>query len=373
MKPLVLSAIALVLGTTASFATDYPATVTDVVGRSVTIEKKPERIILQDGRDMLTMALLDRDNPYARVVGWSSNFVKSDPGTSKLMDKAFGKAPPVMTLSEDGEVDLEAVIAAKPDLVVAQLRAEKTFEESGVEDKLKALGIPVVYLDLMEKPIEDTTKSVEVLGKAIDREKEAAEYVSFYSQHLDHLNAVISKQASHPNVFVEAKAGNKGDGCCYTHGDTGFGKLVAALKGNNIGTKLLPGQTGNVSLETLLSSNPPDVYIMSGSQWTNPENSAAPFGYNVTQQQVSAALGKLAQRDGFPAMKAAQEGRVYGIYHQFYNHPYNIVGLEYFATFMYPDAFKDLDPAATYATLIKSFTKIPDAPVVLGASAAVTQ
>lgn len=373
MKLIAYSAVALLSLSGASFATDYPATVTDVVGRTVTIDKKPERIVLQDGRDMLTMALLDRDNPYKRVVGWSSNFVKSDPGTAKLMDQAFGKAPPVMTLSEDGDVDLEAIIAAKPDLVVAQLRAEKTFQGSGVEDKLKALGIPVIYLDLMEKPVEDATKSVEVLGKAIDREKEATEYVSFYKKHLDHLNEVIAKQTSHPNVFVEAKAGNKGDGCCFTHGDTGFGKLVAALKGNNIGTKLLPGQTGNVSLETLLGTSPPDVYIMSGSQWTNPENAAVPFGYNVTPQQVTAALGKLEQRDGFAAMKAVQDGRVYGIYHQFYNHPYNIVGLEYFATFMYPEAFKGLNPGDTYATLIKDFTKIPAAPVVLGAAAPVTQ
>lgn len=373
MKPIVFSAFALVLGASTALATDYPATITDVAGRSVTIAKKPERIILQDGRDMLTVALLDRDNPYARVVGWSSNFVKSDPGTAKLMEGAFGKAPPIMSLSEDGETDLEAVIAAKPDVVVAQLRAQKSFQEGGIEDKLKALDIPVIYLDVMEEPVGHTTESVEVLGKVMDREKEAAEYVSFYKQHLDHLNEVIAKQETHPNVFVEAKAGNKGDGCCFTHGDTGFGKLVTSLKGNNIGSKLLPGQTGTVSLEALLGSNPPDVYIMSGSQWTNPENSAAPFGYNVTPQQVSAALGKLEQRDGFTAMKAVQDGRVYGLYHQFYNHPYNIVGLEYMATFMYPDAFKDLDPAATYASLIKSFTKIPDAPVVLGASAPVTQ
>lgn len=72
-------------------------------------------------------------------------------------------------------------------------------------------------------------------------------------------------------------------------------------------------------------------------------------------------------------MKAVQDGRVYGLYHQFYNHPYNIVGLEYMASFMYPEAFKDLDPAATYATLIKNFTRIPYAPVVLGASAPVMQ
>jgi iron complex transport system substrate-binding protein len=170
MRPIVFSAFALALGASTAFATDYPATITDVAGRTVTIAKKPERIILQDGRDMLTVALLDRDNPYARVVGWSSNFVKSDPGTAKLMEGAFGKAPPIMSLSEDGETDLEAVIAAKPDVVVAQLRAQKSFKEGGIEDKLKALDIPVVYLDVMEEPVDHTMESVEVLGKVMDRE-----------------------------------------------------------------------------------------------------------------------------------------------------------------------------------------------------------
>lgn len=66
-----------------------------------------------------------------RIVGWSSNFVKSDPGTAKLMGKAFGKAPPVMSFSEDGETDLEAVIPAKPHVVIAQIRAQKSFREGG--------------------------------------------------------------------------------------------------------------------------------------------------------------------------------------------------------------------------------------------------
>ncbi|MDE1157650.1 MAG: ABC transporter substrate-binding protein [Neorhizobium sp.] len=372
MKRIVFSVAALLSLTTASFATDYPATVTDVSGRTVTIAKKPEHIILQDGRDMLTMALLDRDNPFERVVGWATNLVKDDPTTVKLLDKAFGKEPTRLTISEDGDADVEAMIAAKPDLVIAQQRAEPTFKSSGVEQKLTALGIPVLYVDITKDPIKDTPLSVTVIGKAVDREKEAAEYVSFYKQHLDHLNEVIAKQTVHPNVFMEVKAGQQGDGCCFTHGGSGFGQLVAALKGNNIGTKLLPGASGTISLETLLSSNPPDVYIMTGSQWINPQSIAAPFGYGSTMERVTTALTKLEQRDGMSAIKAVQDGRVYGIYHQFYSHPYNIVGLEYLATFLYPQAFKDLKPDATFSELIKRFTKIPDEPIVLGATVALT-
>ena len=46
-----------------SYATQYPLTVTDLDGRQVTLAKEPQRIILQDGRDIMTLALLDRNNP----------------------------------------------------------------------------------------------------------------------------------------------------------------------------------------------------------------------------------------------------------------------------------------------------------------------
>ncbi|SQC42726.1 Solute-binding periplasmic protein of iron/siderophore ABC transporter [Klebsiella pneumoniae] len=41
-----------------SYATQYPLTVTDLDGRQVTLAKEPQRIILQDGRDIMTLALL---------------------------------------------------------------------------------------------------------------------------------------------------------------------------------------------------------------------------------------------------------------------------------------------------------------------------
>ena len=55
-----------------------------------------------------------------------------------------------------------------------------------------------------------------------------------------------------------------------------------------------------------------------------------------------------------------KEGRFYGIYHNFYNHPYNIVGLEYLAKFIYPAQFPDLDPAKTYSEILSRFTEVPE-------------
>ncbi len=57
-------------------ATTYPVTITDTDGQKITLKHEPKRIILQDGRDILTLALLDRNNPFERVVAWNNNLKK---------------------------------------------------------------------------------------------------------------------------------------------------------------------------------------------------------------------------------------------------------------------------------------------------------
>ena len=103
----------------------------------------------------------------------------------------------------------------------------------------------------------------------------------------------------------------------------------------------------------------PDAYIVSGSQWASKTNAAVPFGYGVTQQQVDEAFNRMKQRPGFAQVSAVKEGRFYGIYHNFYNHPYNIVGLEYLAKFIYPAQFPDLDPPRP-SEILSRFTEVPE-------------
>lgn len=70
-----------------------------------------------------------------------------------------------MGFSDKGEVNLESVIAKRPDLMIAQLRSKPSLSQTGVLDKLKALNVPVLFIDTMLKPVENTPKSVTLLGK----------------------------------------------------------------------------------------------------------------------------------------------------------------------------------------------------------------
>lgn len=360
---------------TTTLATTYPVTLTDMDGEQVILKKEPQRVVLQDGRDILTLALLDRDNPFQRLVAWNNLLKKSDSATWSLMNKKWPESGKIidMGFSDKGEVNLESVVAQHPDLMIAQLRSRPSLSQTGVLEKMKQLGVPVLFIDTFENPVTDTPASITALGVALNREAEAKAYTDFYQQHYQ---AIIAKTRSvhpQPQVFIEAKAGLGGlESCCFTHAHVGWGAMVEAVGAKNIGSALLPGATGDVSLEKVIAMKP-DVYIISGSQWATKTNAAVPFGYDVTPSQVDTAFNKMKQRPGFAEVSAVREGRFYGVYHHFYNHPYNIVGLEYLAKFIYPQQFSALDPNQTWQEIVTRFTHIPLGKGVLGAQAPLQQ
>ena len=352
-------------------AATFPMTVTDMAGRPVTLEHEPARIVVQDGRDILSLALLDRENPFARVVAWNNLLAKNDPMVWSTLQKQWPAAAKIvnMNFGDDGQMNVEEVIAQRPDLLIAQLRTKSVLQQSGVADRLAQLHIPLLFIDIEEDPVAHTATSVELLGQVLNREKEAQQYSAFYRQHLQKLQQAVTQEKVRPRVFVEALAGKSGlESCCFTHGKKGWGALVEAAGGENLGSTLLPGPTGTVAMEKLLALQP-DVYVMSSSQWANKGSAAIPFGYGSSQAKVDAAFIPLEQRTGFQQLKAYKANQVFGIYHQFYNHPYNIVALEHLAKFFYPARFKSLDPNQTYQDIIRHFTRMPPEPVMTGGQA----
>lgn len=362
MKIGIVAATTLLLSTTCA-ATTYPVTVTDMDGQKITLQKEPQHVILQDGRDVMALALLDRQNPFQRVVAWNNLPKKQDTQTWDLLKQRWPQAASIvdMGFNDQGQVNLESVLAKQPDLMIAQLRAKPALTQSGVLATLKNLHIPVLFLDVELHPKENTLKSVKVLGTVLNREAEAKAYADFYQQHWQMLQQKIAQVPHKPTVFIEPIAGNS-DNCCFTHGHNGWGALVEAVGGKNIGSALLPGSSGFVSLEKIIAMKP-DVYIMTGS--TRPNSNVLPFGYGASQTDVTATFNRLQSRTGLEQIEPVKQKRVYGVYHHFYNHPYNIIGMEILAKDLYPEVFRDLDPTADYHHIVTHFTGLPDAPVIL--------
>ncbi|WP_449550009.1 ABC transporter substrate-binding protein [Lelliottia amnigena] len=363
-----LLGVALLLSPLLAMAQDWPVTVNDIDNRTVTIPQAPQRIILQDGRDILTLAMLERDNPFAKVVAWNNLPKKQDTETWNVLKRKWPEAEKIldMKFSDQGNVDLETVISRQPDLMIAQLRAKPSLVQSGVLAKLEALHVPVVFVDYELHPVENTVPSIALLGKVLGQRERAQAYIDFYQQRLDKIHQRLAKVAKKPLVFIEPIAGVAGldNGCCFTHARNGWGGLVEAAGGVNIGSQLLPGASGNVSVEKIISLNP-DYYLMTGSKRPAKGTAIIPFGYNVAESDVAAAFNALVSRQGVSSIPAVAQGHTGALYHHFYNNPYNIIAIEALSKIFYPTRFNDVDPLADYHELIKNFTQIPDDNIIL--------
>lgn len=363
----------LIAGQSLAHATTYPITVTDIANRQVVIASEPKRIVLQDGRDLFTLALLDRADPFQRIVAWNNVIKRSDPNTWKVFENQWpntANQATDMKFGDDGDLNLEAVVAARPDLLVFQTRARTSLENAGVAQKLAALKIPVLFVDSDLDPVVNSQKTVTLLGKVLNREEEAKAYIDFYKTRLSKIEAITQAHNKKPVVFVEAKAGQGGaTACCFTHGDVYWGKLVQAAGGVNLGSQLVPGATGDVTLETVLGKQP-DVYVMTGTQFPGNTSVSPPFGFgeNVKRDAIDRQLNVLQKRPGFAQLKASQNGRVYGVYHQFYASSWNILSVENLNQAFYPDSAGQLDADASLKTLF-GLTGIKPVPAILFAPA----
>lgn len=194
----------LLLTSLSCAATTYPVTITDMDNQKITLQKEPERVILQDGRDIMALALLDREDPFKRVVAWNNLLKKQDGRSWALLSEKWPESKTVidMGFSDQGEVNLESVLAKQPDIMIAQLRAKPALEQTGVIATLKKLNIPVIFVDYELHPLENTAKSVDLLGTVLNQESRAKEYTDYYQQQLNALKQVTAAEKINPPCLL---------------------------------------------------------------------------------------------------------------------------------------------------------------------------
>ncbi|MCV6575393.1 MAG: ABC transporter substrate-binding protein [Cohaesibacter sp.] len=362
-----MAKIAMTVGLVAAFSA-APAlaekiTVTDIAGRTVSVEKNPSKIILGEGRMIYSIALLDREDPFKRIVGWKDDLIKYDPDHYRKYKAKFPTIDKIQNFGSpySSEFSLEAVVASGAQMVVLNLGKLLQAQESGLLEKLDKAGVAVLFVDFRQRPTQNTVPSLQLLGRVLDRRDQADEFIDFYIQNMQTvLNRVEKiKEENKPVVFIERAAGYNPDKCCSTFGEANLGRLVTLAGGANWGSKKFSGHGGKVNPESIFVDNP-DVIIGTGANWAeaNPSTAAVLFGYEANDKMVQERLGALAARKGWGELKAVKDGQFRSIYHQFYNSPYHFVALQTFAKWFYPDQFSDVEPNETFKELHDRFLPI---------------
>lgn len=335
-----------------------PRTVVDIVGRTVEIPAQVDRILLGEGRFLYALALIEGDQPLARIAGWQGELPFADPNGYADFRKRFpaiDRIPVIGRTSEDS-VSSEQSVSTRPDIAIFGLGGHGPGRQSGLVKELEKAGVPVVFIDFRAQPVQHTLASMRILGQAIHREAAAEAYARFYEEHLQRVRSRVQAipDAQRPRVFAELLAG-VWDGCCHTVGQGNMGEFITAAGGVNVAEGKVPGAIGDLHLEALIAQDPA-VYIATGSR---PQGNRLMLkaGAGVAPADLSASLQALTARPGFEVLSAVRQGRAHGLWHNFYDAPTNILAIEAMAKWFYPERFADVDPQATQDEINRRFLK----------------
>lgn len=328
--------------------------VTDIAGRSVSIELPVKRLVISEGRYIPLLSLLRPENPVKGVVGMMSPLSWTHPDIERQLFEQFPEAAniPLFGGRNEDSISVEKIIDLAPDLAVFGLNDHGPGAKNAeLIDQLTAAGTKIVFIDFRSDPLNNTLPSIKILGQLLGVEKRAEEYSAFYQQRFDMIRDRIATTRERPTVFLQAHPGRFE--CCWGMADGMLGPFVGIAGGLNIADAIAPGPTAQHTAEFLLTENP-DVWIGTASGvYTEFVEGADPvaLGPGMTRETASESLDRYMSAPEFAALDAVRNGRAHSIWHNFYNSPFNIIALEAFAKWIHPELFADVDPAETLAEI----------------------
>jgi iron complex transport system substrate-binding protein len=331
--------------------------ITDVAGRTVKLQQPAKRILLGEGRQLLALALLHPE-PVALLAGWPADLSRQDPTTYARYRAKFPKIDEV-TIVGRGTADtfsVEQSLALQPDIAIFSGGYGPSSRSTEIIAQMEAAGIPVVFIDFVARPLENTLPSIRILGQVLGREEAAADYSAFYEAHMRRItDRLAASKPKPPNVFMHAHAG-LGE-CCNSPGRATIGAFIDAAGGHNIAADILKQPFAQLNLEYVIS-RAPDIYVGTGGIHLIGKGGLV-MGPGIDANTSRQALAQVVQHAGLAALGAVQQGRVHGIWHLFANVPMNFLAVEALAKWFHPELFQDIDPDASLRELNERFLSVP--------------
>lgn len=329
--------------------------VTDMLKRTVTLRRVPERIVLLDARDAISMALLDSE-PMRRVVGWAAPEVIDSDALLAALKAGAGRDIPVVGGLAPGSISAEAIIALKPDVVVTTRNAEGANGELSAQ--LSAFGIPVLFSDSASSGGGRSTADglpalMRMWGRLLGQEARAEDFLAFVGDRFAAVAACVGK-APPRKVYLEVQSTY--DDCCWAAGRQVWGDLLTLAGGRSLDAATAPWFQ-KLHVEQLIAEQP-DLYIATGGAFAR--GTRPPIAPGLSAREAQAGLEPLATRPGMDLVRAVKARRVSGIWTGLVViRPLNILFVERVARWLHPDACRSIDPETTLRELNFRFLSIP--------------
>lgn len=307
-------------------ATPYPEplspvtsfTVQDALGREVSFSTPPQRIVIA-GKALFMLAdavyLFPEAKERIAALGsagqGSGNFIS-------LIDPQYEQKA---TLA--GDAGAEQIAAYQPDLVLL-----KSYLAESLGKPIETLGIPVVYLDL-ETP-EQYWRDLTTLGQIFGQSERAEQIKTYYQQKITQVQQTV-QGLQKPRVLILQYSDKDGKVAFNVPPQSWMQTILTELAGGEPLWKEIELGKGwtQVSLEQIAAWDADKIFIISYFR------------------NVSEVVAELKQDPQWQAMRAVQQGNLYGFAGDLYSWDQPdvrwILGLSWLAARIHPDLFPNYD------------------------------
>lgn len=284
---------------TAALKTEYPLTVKDATGESLTFKEAPKKMISISPAETEALFALGLDE---QVIGVSD--YDDYPEAAAAKPKMGGLYNP----------NEEAIIAAQPDLVVTGISMS-----AEAAQHLRDLGITIFKTD--PKTVNDVIANIELFGQITDHQEEAKTVVDQIKKDRDEVTEAVKSLTPEQKkkVYIEFSPG-------WTVGSGEFMDELITLAG---GVNVASDNAGwyEISEEKIIKDNP-DVIL---------------FSKNVVDDKTKETLDQMIKaRSGWDQITAVKNDAVYGLDDNLVSRPGPRVaeGLKEIANAIYPELVK---------------------------------
>jgi iron complex transport system substrate-binding protein len=319
-------------------ATTGPVVVTDAVGRTVTFDTLPQRIVIAG---KATALLLDTFYMFPEASSKLAGYeLRSQNGSDflKIIDPDLA----AKTMLENNS-SAEQIAALTPDLVIL-----KTYMQESMGATLDTLGIKVLYVD-METP-ETFYADVRNLGAVLGNSVRAEELVSYYQGVVDGINAKTATlaEADKPTVLLLQQS-TKDNEVAFKVAPTAWLQTLMVTKGGGTPVWTEVADAGGwtiVTVEQVAAWNPDIILVV---------NYSGDAVAVVDQLKVDAT---------WSALKAVQNGTIYAFPLDFvsWDQPDSrwSLGMLWTATKVQPELFADVNMTDEITNFYKTVYGLDD-------------
>lgn len=310
--------------------------VLDDTGSSIKIPE-PVKSFVYHGHNSYVYETVRSIGAADRIIGITDRFVT--PGGNRYSKTYFPELLKVTNVGSLDSVNYEVINNLAPDVVLTDARE--------YYDPEKTPDTAVVALDVN---ISNSKEACMRYGYIFGKVPEAKEYLDWYAELEDKIQEKTKSIPDSEKPLVYVSSYNVDTSQFQVPAKDNYRGIMAKEAGGKyIGDELSGSGIQNVDAEWVISRNPQAIIFSAGNTI---------LGYDISSEKnVTQAIDEFLKRPEFADVDAVKNKKIYMV-----SHPYilcggasGLIGTLYYAKWLYPEIFKDLDVQEAHQEFVSKF------------------